>query len=685
MQPEPLRVYMPSIPGWVEPLIYLAFGIVLLVVAHDAIGRLRRYGGWREFLVGLARAIASRPGTVLSVLLSDVLGQRRIRRDRLGGLVHGLIFGAFVVLVAGTFLIVVEEDFTSIAGLRFLHGSFYLAYEAALDSAGLLFIAGLLLALWRRYSRRAPYMDMGGRRSMPLLYVILFFAPLSGFLLEALRILVHPTPWSGYSYVGSALAGALMPLVGEHPLEFYWAVWATHVIGVFAAMAIVLRTALEHVLLLPMNMALQADRDPSRLSLPFNLSTLADEADLEALNPGFGRVDDLDWKRRFSLDVCIGCGRCETACPAFAAGRPLSPRALVQALGAEIRALPGNGHETSSVDLFGRGVLEEAAVWSCLTCGACANECPARIDQPGTIVDLRRHLVAEGRLDDRQAALLTGVERNGNPFALPSHQRGEWLAELGVPTIAECPDADYLYWIGCMAAYDPRVRRVAVAMIRILRYAGVRFAVLGDEERCTGESMRKMGEEAGFQLRAMETIALLQEYGVHRILTHCPHCLSTFAKGYPALGGNFEVVHHSELLAELICAGRVPQPKVPIGGPVTYHDPCNLGRLGGQYDTPRKVGSFAAGAPLVEMERARDRAFCCGGGGGNYWWRVPQRQPVSHVRLEQVRATGAAVVATACPFCLAMLEDASGQVDDAPRIADLAELVATALPDPDGT
>ncbi len=683
MESEPFRLYMPSIPGWVEPLVYLAFVLALLVFAYDVIVRLRRYGGVRGFVVGLARAVASRPGKVLAVLMTDVLGLRRIRRDRLGGLVHGLIFWSFLVLILGTLLIALEEDITANAGLRFLRGPFYLTFEVVLDSAGLLLVAGLLLALWRRYSRRAPY--LGGRRSFLIFYVIMLFPPLSGFLLEALRILVHPTPWVTYSYVGSALASALAPLVGEHPLELYWGVWGTHLVGIFAAMAIILRTALEHVILLPINMVLQADRDPSRLSLPFNLSTLAEDADFEALSPGFGHVADLDWRHRFSLDVCVDCGRCEAVCPAFAAGRPLSPQALVQALGAEIRALPGTGHKAGSEDLFARGIVEEATVWSCLTCGACANECPAWIDQPGTIVDLRRHLVGEGRLDERQALLLTGVERNGNPFALPSYQRGEWLAELGAPTIAECPDADYLYWIGCMAAYDPRVQSVARAMIKILQHAGIRFAVLGEDECCLGESVRKMGEEAGFQLRAIETIARLQEHGIRRILTHCPHCLSTFANDYPLLGGSFEVVHHSELLDELIRAGRVPRPKAPIGNAVTYHDPCNLGRLGGQYDKPRKVASFATGTPLVEMEQSRDRAFCCGGGGGNYWWRVPEHQPVSHLRLQQARATGAAVIATACPFCLAMLEDASGKIADPPRIADLAELVATSLPDPHDT
>jgi Fe-S oxidoreductase len=669
---------MPSLPGWVEALMYVAFAVTVAVVLHDATMRLRRWGvGWREFLWTLARSVQRRPGSVATVLARDGLGQRQVRRQRRAGLIHVLIFGSFLVLTAGTLLIGVEQDVTArIAGGRFLRGSFYLGYEVTLDTAGLLLVAGVLLALWRRSVQRPAH--LGARPTIGIVYALLLFAAASGFLLEALRLLIHPVPWGRYSYVGWSLGQALAPLVGPRPLAFYWAAWGAHVTAAFIGMAVVLRTALDHALLLPVNMTLQAGRDPARLAFPFNLATLTDEAALETLSAGFGDARDLDWRQRLSLDLCVECGRCDLACPAFAAGRPLSPRDLVRSLSAEVRG----SHQVSGQvdgDLFTRGALEEAAVWSCVTCGACATECPASINHPATMVDLRRFLVGQGRLDERQFALVESEERHANPFGLPSYQRAEWLQDLDVPSLRERPDAEYLYWIGCMAAYDPRVRSVAGAMIRILQHTEISFAVLGPDERCCGESVRKLGDEAGFQVRAMDTIALLQEHGVRKVLTHCPHCLTTFAKDYPELGGNFEVVHHSELLAQLIREGRVPAPTVRDHGPITYHDPCNLGRLGGQYEAPREVARFAGGAPLVEMERSRDRGFCCGAGGGSYWWTVPEREKISHLRLEQARSVGAETLATACPFCLAMLEDASRAVGG-PRVADLAELVAAALP-----
>jgi Fe-S oxidoreductase len=678
--PEPFRAFLPALPGWVDPLVYVAFAAMLAFLIWDATLRLRRWGvGWREFLSTVWRRVRRRPAAVAGVLARDGVGQQRVRRQRYAGVMHVLIFWAFLVLTLGTLLIGLEQDVTArIAGLRLLRGDFYLGYEVALDTAGLLLVAGVLLAAWRRFVRRPE--SLPPRRGIGLVYALLLYVALSGFLLEALRLLVRPVPWAHYSYVGWSLGRLLAPLAGPHPLALYWAVWGAHVAVAFAGMAIVLRTALDHAVLLPINMALQAGRDPGRLAFPFNLATLTDEAALESLSAGFGDVANLAWPHRLSLDVCVECGRCDLVCPALAAGRPLSPRGLVRALSQEIRTA-GEAIPQGGGNLFARGVIEEATVWSCVTCGACARECPASIDHPGTVVDLRRFLVAEGQLDQRQLALAENLERHGNPLGLPSFQRAEWLEDLAVPSLRDRPGAEYLYWIGCMAAYDPRVRSVAEAMVRILQHADVNFAVLGAEERCCGESARKLGDEAGFQVRAMETIALLQEHGVSKILTHCPHCLTTLAKDYPELGGSFEVVHHSELLARLIREKRVPTPVASQDGPVTYHDPCQLGRLGGQYEAPRQVVKSAADDRFVEMQRSRDRGFCCGAGGSGYWWVVPERQKISHLRLEHAGAVGAKTVATACPFCLAMLEDAS-RATEGPRVADLAELVAAGLPRP---
>jgi len=682
--PTPVREFMPDLPGWVQVATYAAFLVSAVVFAVMLGRRVRRSGTtWRELGGGLRAALRSNPSQVLRRLASEVLAQARVRRNTTGAWLHLSILGSFAVLTIGTGLVGLEHDITEpLFGFSFLRGDFYLGYELVLDTAALVLAVGTGIAMWRRYVTRPPH--LGGRRSVHLVYALLLYFSVSGLTLEALRLLINPVPWAGWSYVGNSLATALQPVVGADPLAAYQAVWAVHVVVVFVAIAILPLIMLDHIVILPLNILLQAQREPGKLRSPFNLpKIIAAEGDLDGVTSGLKSPADLAWDRRFMLDACIDCGRCEAVCPAAAAGRPLSPRVLVQALGRDLRE--GVASSTApEEDVFLRGVLDEAAAWSCVQCGACARECPALIDQPGTIVELRRNLVEQGRIGERQAALLAGLERNQNPLGLPSYQRADWLKEVNVPTLAEHPDVEYLYWIGCQASYDQRVREVAKSMIRILQHAEISFAVLGDEERCLGENQRKLGDEAGFQMRAMENIELFHGYGVRKILTHCPHCLATLTKDYPEFGADFEVVHHSVLLADLVAQGKVPAPMADDLGIITYHDPCNLGRLGGEYDAPREVVRFARGKKqFVEIGKSRDRAFCCGAGGANYFYKVEEQTGISNLRLNQAIETGADTVAVACPFCLGMLEDAARatNADTAtPRIADLAELVAAALP-----
>lgn len=683
-QPTPVRQFMPELPGWVQVAVYAAFVISAVVFVGLLGKRVRRSGtSWRELGGGLRTALKSNPSVVLRRLASEVLAQARVRRNTTGSWLHLSIFGSFVVLTIGTALIGLEHDLTEPSfGFGFLHGPFYLGYELVLDTAALVLALGTGIAMWRRYVTQPGH--LGGRRSVHLVYALLLYFSVSGLVLEALRLLISPVPWAGWSYVGNGLSKLLQPLVGADPVAAYQTVWTAHVVVVFAVIAVVPLIMLDHIVILPANIVLQAQREPGKLRSPFNLPEIIEaEGDLDGISSGLKNPVDLTWDRRFMLDACIDCGRCEAVCPAAAAGRPLSPRVLIQALGRDLRDSVASSSSPEE-DVFLRGVLDEAAAWSCVQCGACARECPALIDQPGTIVELRRNLAEEGRIGERQAAVLAGLERNQNPLGLPSYQRAEWLKEMGIPTMAEHPDVEYLYWIGCQASYDQRVREVAKSMIRILQHAEISFAVLGDEERCLGESQRKLGDEAGFQMRAMENIQLFHSYGVRKILTHCPHCLATLTKDYPEFGADFEVVHHSVLLADLVAQGKVPAPMANDLGTITYHDPCNLGRLGGEFDAPRKVVKFASGnKQFVEIGRSRDRAFCCGAGGANYFYKVEEQTGISSLRLNQAMETGADTVAVACPFCLGMLEDAARSTSPEtgpPRIADLAELVAASLP-----
>ncbi len=670
--------YMPDLPMWLHWGIYVMFAGSMCAAGAILTHKIHRLEiGWRELVSGLRTSLVARPRVVLDTLARESVGQRRIRRNRLGGLLHGLIFYSFLMLLLGTTLIGVQHDVSArLFGFSFLRGGFYLVEKALLDTAGVALLRGVGVAMWRRHRVRPPH--LGQRASLHLVYGALAFMSLSGLVLEATRNLAVPSGTGWWTYAGHVVAIVIHPVIGVHVLGAYKLAWAIHVIAAFTFIGAAAGTTLDHVVMVPVNLILASNRPSGLTARPFDLAAaLEAEEDLDELTAGFANPMDLSWDRRLMLDSCVNCGRCEAICPATAAGRPLSPRLLVQALRNDMRQT-GTAEHTLS-DVFERSVINEDTIWSCLTCSACRQECPVGIDQPGVVLDLRRHLAEGGRLDEPKALVLAGLERNQNPLGLPSYQRADWLTELGVPSIREKPDVDFLYWIGCMASYDQRAREIVRSMIKILEHVGLTVAVLGNEEQCHGECQRRLGDEAGFQVRTMEMAQLLESCGTKRILTHCPHCMNTFTNDYREFGIELEVVHHSQLLAELIESGRLDIDPA-LEGSVAYHDPCNLGRVLGVYDAPRAVVRASAGE-VVEFERHGDASFCCGAGGANYFYKTPGATSVSGLRLAQARDVGAATVATACPFCLGMLEDATKSGDATPvKIRDLSELVAAQLP-----
>jgi len=374
--------------------------------------------------------------------------------------------------------------------------------------------------------------------------------------------------------------------------------------------------------------------------------------------------------RLLALDACTDCGRCQEVCPANAAGRDLSPRDVVRDIGREARAAPEE-------DVFAKGVIRESELWACTTCNACVEACPVFINQVDYIVDFRRTLVAENRLDPMKRAFLENVGRANNPFGLPQQERQSWLVAAGVPTLKTNPRPEYVYWVGCQGSYDPRGRKLTQAMVKILDAAKVNYAVLGNEEACTGEPVRRMGEEARFQELAVRNMESIARSGAKKVVVHCPHCFNTFLNEYPEFGADFQVIHHSQLIGELLAQGRL---KVGKGeGAVTFHDPCNLGRVNGVYDAPREVIKAAKGFELVEMPRSREKSFCCGGGGANVWYQVPEKTKISVLRMQEAVKTGAKTLAVACPFCITMLEDATKGPGGGLEVRDIAELVAERL------
>ena len=439
---------------------------------------------------------------------------------------------------------------------------------------------------------------------------------------------------------------------------------------------------------------------------PLDLTAVEDLPDDARL--GVGAVEDLPWKGLLDAATCTECGRCQDQCPAWATGKPLSPKLVMLALRDQaaatapyVRAARAAGATDEAkadphlgVDLVGSGVIDPDVLWSCTTCGACVQQCPVDIEHVDTIVDIRRYqTLMESAFPAELGGTFTKLERRGNPWGLPARQRLDWAKglEFDVPVVGvdveSAAEVDWLFWVGCAGAFEDRAKRTTRAVAELLHAAGVTFAVLGDGETCTGDPARRAGNELLYQTLAAQNVETLTEAGARRIVVTCAHCFNTLSREYPAMGGRFEVVHHTQLLDTLVGEGRLRfAPGVgedETGTTVTYHDPCYLGRHNQVYEPPRELLA-AAGVTLAEMPRNQETSFCCGAGGARMWMEETIGERIGTVRAAEAVATGASAVATACPFCTVMLSD--GVAAHARASAGAADDAADGTtPDGDGT
>jgi len=655
----PFRDTFWNVPGWAQVGIYIGG---LIAVAIFAYGFWQRIALWRG---GRPEHRFDRMPQRLRLVAVHALGQVRTLSQAYPGVMHATMFWGFLALFMGTVLATVDWDITlPFFGYKLLKGPFYLFYETTLDLFGLFFVIGLGMAVWRRFVVRPHRVDPTAQFAGVL--ALLFVINVTGFILEACRLAVTRPAWAPWSPVGYGLGQAMLALgMGEGALRAtHLSVWLFHAVISLGFVAIVPYSYFMHLLTTPLNIFF------SKLTPRGEIPKIENIEEAEAL--GVSKLEEFSWKRRLDFDACVECGRCQAACPAYMAGTALSPKRIIVKLKRHLHGeLPGPIHGE---------LIKADELWACTTCMACVQECPAFIDIVDTIIDLRRYLtLSEGALPSTAPQSLQNIQRAGNPWGLPAGERLAWAQGLDVPLLEPGKEVEYLYWVGCSASYDKRNQAIARSVVAILKKAGVSFGVM-QEERCHGEVARRLGEEYLYQTLQAENVEAINRYKFRKVITHCPHCFNTIKNEFPQFGGTYEVLHHSQVIAELIAAGRI-RPLKPIEGTLTFHDSCYLGRYNGIMETPRQIARAVPGLRVIEPPRNHERGLCCGGGGGHMWMEVPSEKRVNVIRTEELLATGASVVGTACPFCLAMV-DLGRKVKEAEErlaVKDVSELVAESL------
>jgi Fe-S oxidoreductase len=602
------------------------------------------------------------------------------RRDPLAGVGHALIFYGFLALFAGTAILAFQDDVAKpLFGFDFWRGSFYLGYSLVLDVFGIALAIGLAIMAAKRL-RHPPRLDYRrpDRAEDRRAYVIgdwaflgsLFFLALSGFLLEAFRITQTQPPFETWSPVGWAVGRAFrgLGMTAQEASSAHFATWWTHGVVALVFVASIPFTKAVHMLAGPANVAVRDDRAGKRLPL------LPANATPEQV--GYGVIGDLTWEHLVSLDACTKCGKCHVACPANAAGYPLSPRDVIL----DLRELAA--HEGPEAKIGDR--IRPDTIWSCTQCMACVEICPVGIEHVPIINQLRRRLVEVGELDPMLQSTLESVYETGNSFGEPKRKRPRWTRELGfeVKDIRKEP-AELLWFVGDYASFDARNQRATQALARILNSAGADFGILFDAEKTAGCDVRRVGEEGLWAALADENVRTISGCEFERIFSSDPHTFHTLRNEYPQHGGEWTVLHHSQLLLELLEQGAIA-PRRQLGYRVTYHDPCTLGRYNGVYEAPRRVLA-AIGCDLVEMPRNRDNSFCCGAGGGRIWMtelkQVGVQRPSEQRIVEAVGLGTLDYFVVCCPKDVTMYEDAiktSGHQGEL-ELRELSELVLESL------
>lgn len=616
-------------------------------------------------------------------VVSLVFGQKKLLREPVAGWMHLFIFWGFVILVTAileSFL----QGFGRHLSFSFL-GFFYGPLVFLQDLIGLLVVLSVLVALYRRNVAHIKRLQTSrhSRFDANLILVLILLIMVSMFLQNALHISIEKTSGPGNDTldVGARFfSSSIAQLFGGTSLAMkntlFEVFWWSHVTLVLGFLNYLPYSKHLHIVSSVFNVYFSSQRPKGELR------TLNLEAE-DILRFGVGDVEDLTWKQLLDGYTCTECGRCDAVCPANLTGKPLSPRKIITDIRrrtmekAPIILANKENDDKLLVDTY----ITEEELWACTTCRACMEECPVMIEHVGSIVDMRRYLVLnESRFPSELAPAYKNLENNYTVWAFNWRDRAKWAEGYDVPIASNVRDEfDVLYWVGCAGSFDMRYQRVARAFSKLMRMAGVKFAILGNEEKCTGDPARRSGNEYLAQTMITENVQTLNKHNVTKIVTTCPHCYNTLKNEYPEFGGKYEVVHHTEFIGELIDSGRLKL-TASQKARITYHDSCYIGRYNGIFDAPRKAIAGIEGVDLLEMKRSRDKGFCCGAGGARMWMEERTGKKVNIERTEQALSTNPDVVASACPFCMTMLTDGvKAKEAKNVQVKDVAELVLEAV------
>jgi Fe-S oxidoreductase len=673
----------------------LIAGLVVTVAALAVAGY---RVGWlaRLVLAGAPIPPERRPHVAgaIKAQITDVFGQRKLFKVKVAGTAHALTFWAFIVLI----LTIVEaygslfkRDFAiPVIGHSRALGLIEDSFAVAVLIALLVFTAIRLRSSPRRLDRKSRF--YGSHTDQAFIVLGMIFLVIATLLLyRGAQIASGNFPYQhdGWWAFASKATSYITP--DSEAFETIFIV--AQIAVVMSFLIVVLYSKHMHIFTAPINASMKRQ--------PKALGALGTTPDLEKLMEdedavlGAGVIENFHHQQLLQTLACTECGRCQDKCPAWNTGKPLNPKLIITSLRDSMmaqanRLMGGKGEDGSDLEptMLVPDVIDPEALWACTTCGACVEECPVDIEHVDAILDMRRYQVLmQSSFPTEAGTMLRNVENQGNPWGLRADMRMEWTedVEFDIPVVSDRipDDIEWLYWVGCAGGLDDRARKSTQAIARVMHAAGVKFAILGAGESCTGDPARRIGNEYLWQEMAKANIETLDGAGVKKIIASCPHCFNTIGNEYPALGGNYEVVHHSQLLGKLVAEGKLA-PQDPIVAKLTYHDPCYLGRHNNEYDAPRTVLDAVPGIERVEMHRHGKRAFCCGAGGARMWMEERIGKRVNVERTDEALGTGAEIIATSCPYCLIMLDDAvsAKRADGGAqgvKVIDIAQVLADSI------